>query len=199
MELSSHNSNGPLQGFSGSGVAIADEVLVQMIAQEQSQLAMSTLFERYFAKLVFFANRYTGNEDASKDVVQECFIKLIEASKSFTTTNRFSTWMYTIVRNAAISACRKEQRQAQLKFDLPQNTFAQTHSTIDTKNAQQQLNKYLNSLSDKEQLIYELKINQQLTLKEIAEISDIPEGSVKSCLFYLLKKLNTQLKYLKDA
>jgi RNA polymerase sigma-70 factor, ECF subfamily len=199
LDFSSHSSNKPLQGFSGSGLAIADEVLVQMIAQEQSQLAMTTLFDRYFAKLVFFANRYTGNEDASKDVVQECFIKLIEASKTFITTNRFSTWMYTIVRNAAISACRKEQKQSQLKFDLPQNTFTQIHSTIDAKQAQQQLSIFLNTLCHKEQLIYELKINQQLSIKEIAEIADIPEGSVKSCLFYLLKKLNTQLKHLKDA
>jgi RNA polymerase sigma-70 factor, ECF subfamily len=79
------------------------------------------------------------------------------------------------------------------------SAFTQTHSTIDAKQAQQQLSIFLNTLSDKEQLIYELKINQQLSLREIAEIADIPEGSVKSCLFYLLKKLNTQLKHLKDA
>jgi RNA polymerase sigma-70 factor, ECF subfamily len=178
---------------------IADEALVLMLAKEQSQLAMNILFDRYFAKLVFFANRYVQDHELSKDVVQECFIKLIEVSKSFNTTHKFSTWMYTIVRNAAISTNRKEQKHMQFTADAATSLTTQSHINIDAKQAEQKLYNYLNALSEKEQLVYELKINQQLSIKEIAAIADIPEGSVKSCLFYLMQKLATQLKYLRDA
>ena len=49
-------------------------------------------------------------------------------------------------------------------------------------------------MNEKEKLVFVLRFEQELSLKEISDISQIPEGTVKSCLFYLLKKMTHQLK-----
>lgn len=54
----------------------------------------------------------------------------------------------------------------------------------------------LNQLSDKDRQVYTLRIEQELSLKEISTILHIPEGSVKSSLFYTLKKISKQLESL---
>jgi RNA polymerase sigma-70 factor (ECF subfamily) len=58
----------------------------------------------------------------------------------------------------------------------------------------EQLRRIREDLSDKERLIYTLRIDQELSIREIAEIAAIPEGSVKSSLFYTLKKMASRLK-----
>ena len=52
----------------------------------------------------------------------------------------------------------------------------------------------LTQLNEKEQRIFKLRFEQDLPIKEIAEILSIPEGSVKSGIYYLLKKMSHKLK-----
>jgi RNA polymerase sigma-70 factor, ECF subfamily len=175
---------------------LTDTALVTLIAQDNSKSALSELYERYFGKLVHFAHRYLGNVQHSEDVVQDCFIKLIAASKTFDPHKTFSTWMYTIVRNSAINAAKQATQRERLYMQFF-DTSATTHQVhnIDADNLRKDLFQILSGLSEKEQLIYELRVNQQLSLKEVASISNIAEGSVKSCLYYLLKKISDQLKH----
>jgi len=66
----------------------------------------------------------------------------------------------------------------------------QPNQSLDAKQLKMELASWYKTLNEKERLVFVLRFEHGLPLKEIAEIAGIPEGSVKSCLFYLLKKVS---------
>lgn len=156
-----------------------------------NKLAFELLYERYFDKLVWYANGYVQHSHIAEDIVQEIFIQLIEFPGKFDHTKRFSTWIYVITGNRCKNYLRDEkQREQHLKLHRNENQFRtnKSHHQFDANVLKQQLTSVFSTLSEKEKMIYQLRFEQELSIKEIAEQLNIPEGSVKSGIYYLLRK-----------
>lgn len=159
--------------------------------------AFEHLYERYFDKLTWFAHGFLNDVQKAEDTVQEVFIHIIERPELFDSGKRFSTWIYTITRNACLNTVRNESNRQRL---LGQNvrplqaTHSEMHHESDLRLLQECLDKAYKGLNDKEKSIYTLRFEEELSIKEIAEIHNIPEGSVKSGIYYMLKKLSGHLK-----
>lgn len=178
--------------FKHSLQLLSDEELMAKILKNSNEKAFEVLYERYHQKLIWFSKRLVGDEQQAEDIVHDTFIKIIDHVETFDARYKFSTWVYAIVRNASLSAIRKESnRQALLleNYQAPNN--AQVVINIDNKLLQSRIQQLYDSLTEKEQLLFILRFELTLSLNEIADIAQIPLGSVKSCLFYLLKKLST--------
>ncbi len=172
-----------------------DEELVAAMANGDKQ-ALKELYQRYFAKLTRFAMQFVTDKNRAEDMVQECFIKLIEQPGHFTTTQKFSTWIYTLVSNKCKNLLRDEANRQILLQKNTQHDYAVTQPKQDALLLKQALSKLFKTLSEKEKQLFVLRFEQQHQVKEIAAILEMPEGSVKSGLFYLLQKINKQLKPL---
>jgi RNA polymerase sigma-70 factor (ECF subfamily) len=136
-----------------------------------------------------------GDESLAEDVVQDVFMKIIGEPTSFDTDKKFSNWIYTVVKNQCLNHLRNEKnRQQLLSRNYSVETIFHTHANTDAKQLQQKIAAVVNTLSEKEKTIFMLRFQQELSIKEVAAIADIPEGSVKSGIYYLLKKMSTQLK-----
>jgi len=158
--------------------------------------AFELLYERYFDKLTWFARGFLDNTQKAQDVVQEVFIRIIEKPGQFDGSRRFSTWVYTVTGNACKNIVRNEQNRTRLlgqQVAYRQAAHAEMHHESDLESLQEGLRAALNDLNEKETDIYRLRFEQELGIKEIAGILDIPEGSVKSGIYYLLKKLAKHL------
>jgi len=175
-----------------------DEHLMSLIARGDEK-AFSRLYSRYFEKLVWYAFGFTAQMERAKDIVQEVFVKIIERPEAFDNKRKFSTWVYTVTGNACRNALRNEQNRSVLLNEMAAegDVMVYSHLKTDVKLLQQQINNLLETLSEKERSIYLLRFEQELSIKEIAAILVIPEGSVKSCIYYLLKKLEAHLKYFR--
>lgn len=174
----------------------ADEQLMQLVCKGK-QKAFETLYERYCSRLTYFAQTRLGDYDVAADLVQDVFIKLIERPEMFDSTKRFSTWIYTVTGNACKNVVRNESNRARLLRENPPETETVTtpgNSVKDKQLLQKVINDYINTASEKEQIVYTLRFVEEMSIKEIAAVADIPEGSVKSCIYYLLKKFRQQLK-----
>ncbi len=172
----------------------SDEELMGKIIAHGSKLAFETLYDRYHKKLIWFCMRFIGSQAQAEDIVQDAFIKLIDKPELFNKAMKFSTWMYTIVHHASLSHIRNNNNRARLlKENYHPIKVAHINSTYDANFIQKKLNDIYKTLSEKEQLIFVLRFEMEMSMREIASIAEIPEGSVKSCLFYLLKKLASQL------
>lgn len=159
--------------------------------------AFELLYERYFNKLVWFGLSFIENRQKTEDAVQEVFIKIIENPGLFDTDRKFSTWIYTLTSNACKNIVRNEQNRFDLlkeNTSLTNSHSASTDHFIDQQILKQRIKKGFNTLTEKEKNVFVLRFEQELSIKEIAGIMSIPEGSVKSCIYYLLKKLATHLK-----
>lgn len=171
-----------------------DEILMQQIVKG-NRLAFELLYDRYFDKLVWFANRFVSDIPKAEDIVQEVFMKIIERPDQFNPSQRFSTWIYAITGNTCKNVLRNDQNRLKLlREGVSDQSANEIHHEGDYQQLQQRINTAISRLSEKERYIYSLRFEQELSIKEIAAIVNIPEGSVKSGVYYLLKKFAHQLK-----
>jgi RNA polymerase sigma-70 factor (ECF subfamily) len=159
--------------------------------------AFEVLYDRYFDRLVWFARGFLNDEQKAEDAVQEVFMKIIKQPEHFDTDKKFSTWVYTITGNSCKNILRNEQNRQRLMNEqiapLQDSSTTLVH-TVDYQLLKQQIRTLLDSLSEKERSIYLLRFEQELSIKEIADTIGIPEGSVKSGIYYLVKKFSNHLK-----
>lgn len=171
---------------------LSDEALIALIINKSNEKAFEIIYERYNKKLIWFSRQLIGNLEEAEDIVHDTFIKIINQAKGYDNNYKFSTWIYAIVKNASLATLRKTNyRNELLKENYTINEVAHLNITIDSKKMREQVNQLFQTLSEKEQLIFILRIELNLSLNEIADIAEIPLGSVKSCLYYLLKKFST--------
>lgn len=165
------------------------------LVHNQNRKALDELYQRYAQKLIRFALGFVQQQTLAEDIVQDCFIKVLKSASRFQPDKKFSTWIYTMVKNQCLNEMQSIKRREELleQKGLP-NLHAQNHIGYDAHLLKEQLRRIREDLSDKERLIYTLRIDQELSIREIAEIAAIPEGSVKSSLFYTLKKMASRLK-----
>lgn len=174
---------------------LSDESLMLHIAKGKSE-AFNELYKRYGDKLYRYFLRLLNNSALAEDFTQDLFIKVMQQAIGFNSEKKFSSWIYTIANNM----CRNEWRNktnreaiiAQLEFDTSTNTHLQHQ--IDKKTLQNKLTIEIQKLNEEDQLILHMRYDQELTIQEIANIIDVPEGTIKSRLFYLMKKLSLKLK-----
>ncbi|MFA6150344.1 MAG: sigma-70 family RNA polymerase sigma factor [Chitinophagaceae bacterium] len=175
----------------------SDEQLMQEIERGHSA-AFDLLYERYSEKLYRYLFRLLNNDrERAEDFLQEVFLKVLNSADSFDATKSVSTWLYTIATNL----CRNEWRNTSNRQRL-MKTFEpwEHHSSktvnekIDEKYRNKLLDAVMNELENEDREILQLRFQQEFSIREIAAIAGLPEGTVKSRIFYLLKKLAKQLK-----
>lgn len=170
------------------------------LLSEGNRGAFELLYNRYFNKLVWFAKSFLNDQQKAEDAVQEVFIKLIERHQQFDATKKFSTWIYTITGNQCKQIIRNEENRLRiLKDEVIVHAPKAGHMRVnsDHRLLKEKLDRAYETFSEKEKSIYILRFEQELSIKEISEITGLAEGSVKSGIFYLLKKLSVHLKEFK--
>ena len=166
-----------------------------ILLQNGSEPAFNNLYKKYRKKLVHFAHSLLHNKEQSEDLVQDVFIKLIQNPQLYKSGNSFASWVFTIVKNNCLNVIRNDKKRFELRnLHLSNNPSTESHSTNDYQKLRSKINSLYQTFNDKEKLVFVLRFELDLSLKETSEIANIPEGSVKSCSFYLLKKLAPHVK-----
>ncbi|MFY8021254.1 MAG: RNA polymerase sigma factor [Bacteroidia bacterium] len=175
-------------------IHISDEELMALL-MKGSEPAFNILYKRYRKKLVHFSQSFLGSKEQSEDLVQDIFIKLIQQPHLFKQGNSFASWIFTIVKNNCFNLLRNEKKRHELRHThIPSNPSIEQQSSKDFLSLKNKINALYQSLNEKEKLVFVLRFELELSIKETAEIANIPEGSVKSCQFYLLKKITPHIK-----
>ena len=106
---------------------------------------------------------------------------------------RFSTWLYAVAGNQVKNEYRRLGRQ---QPPPPTDDFFGENFSEDFDNQvfAEHLHEALGELDEAQRQCFVLRYQEELSLKEIAEIMDCPEGTVKSRMFYTLKKLGNKLR-----
>jgi len=178
----------------------SDERLMVLIAAG-NRLAFESLYDRYFDKLRWFAQGFLKDEAAAEDVVQELFIKIMRPGHGYSESQSFSSWAYSLAANRCKNILRDESNRLRILQENYSEEYSDTIQFIRSLDSQLlaiHILRLMNDKTEKEKDLYRLRFEQDLSIKEISEILNIPEGSVKSGLYYLLKKLSEPLKQLVD-
>lgn len=92
--------------------AVSDEQLIQAVADGDAT-CLGTLFERHHVDVYQFCLQMTRNPGHAEDVVQDVFLKLLKAAKSFRNEGTFRGWMFNIARNATFDYLRQNKRHGE--------------------------------------------------------------------------------------
>jgi len=174
---------------------LTDEALM-VRATNGDRAAFEVIYDRYAGRVYnyFFKMLYQDSEKA-KDQTQELFMKLVEKGHQYDEKRTFKTWLFSIANNMCKNIYRSEEvkNRANEELKTVENHSLQKTEAMDRKAFKTALNKELEKFDAERRSIFILRFKHQLSIKEIAESTGVAEGTVKSKLFYTLKKLSNQL------
>ena len=167
--------------------------------------AFNILIDRFSERLMHFLYGFSKDTKLCEDLLQETFVRVYRNRHAYQRIAKFSTWLYTIAGNLARSEYRKRKRRQifsihatnrdgeEYEFSLPDETYLpdqHTEGTLQSTYIQQALNQI--PLKFREVVV--LRDIQQLAYEEIAEITGLPMGTVKSRINRGRMKLQGLLK-----
>ena len=173
-----------------------NELLLISRARGGDREAFGELVEQYRDNVYRLAYRMCGNAYDADEAAQEAFVAAWRALPNFRGDAKFSTWLYRLTTNAAIDVMRREKRHQTVgdgemmeladDADSPQETVERTEQ-------QETVQKALSTLSEEYREVLLLRYMEELDYAEIAEVLQLPSGTVKSRINRAKAALKTAL------
>lgn len=159
-------------------------------AKNGSVDAFCLLYGKYKSKLYSYAFYKLGNASDAEDAVQNCMLSAFEQVDKLKKTEAFSSWIFRILY-CSCSALIKEQIRQRNTDDL--DDYTNIASSDNKFVLQEELRQALNILSDEERNIVLLSAVAGFKSKEIAQITGLSAGNVRTKLSRSLKKMKEYL------
>lgn len=186
--------------FGRKNRTFTDSALMQQIVLGD-QAAFGELYNRYKDRMYYYFYRMLGNSpDQANDFLQELFMKIVEKPDTYNPSYAFHTWLYSVANNM----CKNEYRRRGIRqeyhhyealepgIDLPSET------TIEPELVIEKVFLTLDQLGEEHRSAFLLRYREDFSIRQIAQILGLPEGTVKSRLYTARKILAEKLNYLKD-
>jgi RNA polymerase sigma factor (sigma-70 family) len=169
-----------------------NQIMLQVKAGELHRMAL--LFQRHQRPLYRFLLYHSRQPEASEDMAQTVFYRMLQYRHTFTGKGEWLTWMYHLARNVLKDHARQEGRRgAAVALDELADTYAAGDGqSLEQKQAQQRLYRAIDRLPDGQREVVVYYCLQELRHKEIAEILGIREDAVRARLSRGLQELKKQ-------
>jgi len=183
---------------------LSDEKLILRF-QEGDINAYNELVKRYKDRLLNFVFRYFNNREQAEDVVQDTLIKLYTHASYYKKIAKFSTWIFTIAKNNALTELRKNKRKQTDSLWTEDGKVIDINSNdqsleikVQNEIAIDQLNKFLDEIPENFRIAVVLRDFQELSYDEISKILEIPIGTIKSRINRGRIQLAEKMKHFKE-
>jgi RNA polymerase sigma-70 factor (ECF subfamily) len=183
-----------------------DKELIQKIV-ERDDLSFKSLVDQYQQIVINTCYNLIGNRQDAEDVAQEVFIQVYKSAQTFRHEAKISTWLYRIAVNRSLNFIRDKKRFGWLKSfssllegeqqkvaDMPASNSDRPDMALEEKERSGIVQKAIDSLPEKQRVVFVLHKYEGLSYQEIAEISNHSVSSVESLIHRA--KLNLQKKLL---
>lgn len=180
-----------------------EQLMIEVI--KGNGLAYAEIYDRYCKVMVnYFYKMLWQDRDKAEDFMQELFTKIYHKPELFNPEKSFKTWLYTIANNMCKNEYRKQEIRKGTSNNLNENILVASGEPSpdqrhDATVFNQKLKEELDQMSESHRTTFILRFKHDLSLKEIAEITNTNEGTIKSRIFYALKKLSENLKEFKPV
>ena len=173
-----------------------NELLLISRARGGDREAFGELVEQYRDNVYRLAYRMCGNAYDADEAAQEAFVAAWRALPNFRGDAKFSTWLYRLTTNAAIDVMRREKRHQTVgdgeMIDLADDADS-PQETVERTEQQEAVQKALSTLSEEYREVLLLRYMEELDYAEIAEVLQLPSGTVKSRINRAKAALKTAL------
>ena len=170
------------------------ELIIQL--QSGSLEALGELYDRHRQTVYRTALAITGDEDVASDLLQDVFLRLFRFADHIDNQRALEPWLYRMTANLAYTWLRRDRRWLRPLEDLADwlagSARNATYEVVELQDDWSQVQKAVDRLPLSQRVVVVLFYLNDLSLQEIAEILDVPVGTVKSRLHYgrlALKKM----------
>ena len=185
----------------------SDAALVER-ALDNDLAAFEQLVTRYQNKIIGYAARMLNDATEAEDVAQETFIKAYRSLASFRGESSFSTWLYRIATNLCIDRVRKIKRSPKSAYSLDDpldpdedkggrevaDTTFEPSISIEREEVRRRVRETVAEMPEKLRAVIVMCDIQGMSYDHIAQVLDVPLGTVKSRLFHARADLARRLK-----
>lgn len=184
----------------------ADDELMELV-KVGNYAAFDELYNRYSKPLRRFLFQMTWDQDTAEDYLQETFLRLYRARDRYEPTGKFSTFIFQIAKNYCYSQCRKSKtRSEQVSLaqqdcngrkpfeNIQANERIEPEVHLIEEYRMFRIRRAIASLSETQQTVFVLSHFEDMKYCEIAELLEIPVGTVKSRMHAAVNTLKTLLQ-----
>jgi RNA polymerase sigma-70 factor (ECF subfamily) len=178
---------------------LSDEALMEK-ASQGSERALEVIYHRYSQPLLrYFYRMLWQDKPKAEDFLHDLFIRILDNRTAFDSSRKFSTWLYSIAHNMCKNEYRRQalRKQANSLIVISDHTHESVSNHLDQLAFQQKLDQVLCEEDEDVRAMFSLRFELEMDVSEIARVLQCPEGTVKSRLFYLKKRLASRLQHYK--
>ena len=170
--------------------------------QKGDERALEVLIKHYQNRLYSLVLNLVKNEDDAIELTQDIFIKIYEKSSSFQFNAKFSTWLFSVAYNTTISFLRKKHIKLEEineeRVDYISGSYEMTSSLLQSEERTIYIQEALSKMGEQQKILVQLFYLEELSMKEIEEVTGIKINSIKIGLMRarqnLLKHLSASLQ-----
>jgi len=152
--------------------------------------AFDGLVRKYQRPIYYLALRYVKNGEDAKDVAQRAFVRAFQSLGGFRGASSFKTWMYRIAVNLSLNHLRDHARERPTEIDESALVAdAVGADGIAAGEDRRKLLAALERLPPKQRLVVELRVFEDLSFKEVAEVAECSENAAKVNFHHAVKRL----------
>jgi RNA polymerase sigma-70 factor (ECF subfamily) len=175
----------------------ADGQLIVRVRQGDLE-ALGELYNRYRTQVFRTALAITRNRETAEDILQEVFLKVHRYAERIEPSLSLGPWLYRVTANLCYTQLSRQKRWIAALEDVFENVVAPSSRSCPERRfergeVQSVLQQAIDLLNPNQKIVIVLHYLAGLSLKEIADILEIPEGTVKSRLYYGRENLRRKL------
>jgi len=181
-----------------------ESVRLMLRVKEGDVKAFERLVELHQGIMIGTASRMLGNLDDAHDIAQQVFIRVWKSAPRYEPTAKFTTWLFTIMRNLVFNESRRRTRRKEVPFETdaddetPQRQYTDHAAPAPDHLTQQDelekaLDKAISALPEKQRLAVIMRQQQDLPYEQICEVLNMSLPAVKSLLFRARTELRKHL------
>lgn len=168
--------------------------LIRKIQKRGDRISADLLIRKYYDEIYCYVFKQTTNRDVAMDLTQNIFVSMLHSIASYDEKRAgFRTWLYRIATNKTIDHFRTRSTEQKYLLDIndveiPDETAFYEGDFVE------RVAEFINSLDVATQQIFRLKFWGEYTFAKVAELLNLPEATVKTKYYRLLKTLKEEFK-----
>lgn len=172
------------------------EIIELMSSEKTREKGVRQMMDAYQSRLYWHIRRIVVDHDLAQDTLQDTFIKAYQNFHQFKQDSQLYTWLYRIATNESLQQLKKSKRMQKSDEETEhhlQNLVADNVSA-EAEEIQILLQKAIQSLPEKQKLVFTMRYYDDLPYEEISKILDMSVGTLKTNYHYAKQKVEDYIK-----
>lgn len=172
------------------------EFIAELLSANQRDAAFKKLLNLYQKRLYWHIRKLVMNHDDANDVLQNTFLKIYKSLPNFKQNSSLYTWMFRIAYNESMRFLEQNKRKYSESLEEIENNYLknlQADTFFKGDEVQLKLHKTLAELPEKDRQIFQMKYYDDLKFREISEITEINEGTLKTSYYKSVKFIEKRM------